>query len=96
LHIGQYQVLLVGAADLTKGVLVSQVGNQLQLLISDIAGGETGGLERDIDDAIARYPVIIGIALDPVAENQVFESLLFQLRIGSNAIQFLVLGVGEE
>src|SRR5690625_919344 len=91
-EVGQHHVLLVGGADSPHAVFVGQVGNGLELLGGAVSRGVAEGLQRQVDDAIARLLVVCGIVAQPVGKGRGALGLARQLRLGGLVVQLLVGG----
>jgi hypothetical protein len=92
-HVGQDQVLLVRDAQLAEAVAVGEVGHDVHLLAGDVAGGDTGLLERQRDRGIAGLAVGVHVALGPAREGAVGGKGLLVRRV--HVGQLFVRGRGE-
>ncbi len=86
-------VLLVGAARLAEAVALGQVGDGIELLVGDVAGGDAGDLQRQGHGAVARLLVRHHVARAPAGEARVLGIQRGQR--GALVFQGLVGGVDE-
>ncbi|MNS09735.1 hypothetical protein D3C72_412300 [compost metagenome] len=93
LDVGKNDVLLVRGAQLTKAVAVGQIGDGVELFVSDIARGNAGWFQRQGHGHVTRLFVRQGVAGAPASEAWMFFVQLGQLR--GLVVQRLVVRVDE-
>ncbi len=84
----------MGVAHLAKAVAIGQIGDGVELLVSDVARGHAGTLERQRHGGVAGLLVRHHVALAPAAETGMFGVQLGER--GVLILQSLVLRIDEE
>src|SRR5690606_25187307 len=95
-HVGEDDVLAVGAAYLREGILVRQGGDGVHLVGGHVAGGDTGGFQGQGHRPIAGHPVGHHVAGQPFRERHIAGGDVRQGPVLRRAVEGIVGGRGEE